>query len=231
MYKNKMLVFGGVLDNEGDHHKMDSVFYDDLFSFDMEKRRWFALKLKKTAGSGGRRRRKKKDEATISADQEEDSDGDNSDPEENEMDREALSNGWDLQKLRHDMFAFIDGDGNIVYEKIEDDDALDSKTLQKNKPALLTENVCATETDCDVSYGSSANQKETDSRISLSVKETNGIQSSAVMKIDSKGMPTSVVRETPLPRINCATVIKGNTLYIYGGMHYLHLLFAYFESK
>ncbi|EED88418.1 predicted protein, partial [Thalassiosira pseudonana CCMP1335] len=90
LHKNKMLLFGGVLDNEGDHHKMESVFYDDLFALDLERRRWFSMKLKKASGS--------------------------------------------------------------------------------------------------------------------------------VMKVDEKGVPVFVARQTPLPRINCATVVKGNTLYIYGGV-------------
>lgn len=30
--------------------------------------------------------------------------------------------------------------------------------------------------------------------------------------------PSSLPRETPLPRINCATAIRNNTLYIYGGL-------------
>ena len=58
-YKNRMLVFGGVLDEEGYHHAVDSVFYDDLFALDMERRRWFRMGLKKEGAGGGRRRRKK----------------------------------------------------------------------------------------------------------------------------------------------------------------------------
>ena len=34
---------------------------------------------------------------------------------------------------------------------------------------------------------------------------------------EGKGLPVSVSRQTPLPRINCAIVVKGNTLYVYGG--------------
>ena len=228
MHKNKMLVFGGVLDNEGDHHKMDSIFYDDLFSFDMEKRRWFALRLKRAADGKGRRRRKKKDDASNNTDQVGDDDSGNSDSDEGEADMEAISSGWDLDKLRHDMFAFIDGDGNIVYEKIEDDDdAPDTKVPQVDKSELITkdtterEPVRATNSGANPSHGDTVNQKDSAERISFSDKGSKRIQPTAVMKVDSKGIPTSVVRETPLPRINCATVIKGNTLYIYGGMHYL----------
>jgi len=60
-----------------------------------------------------------------------DSDKDDMDDDENivleEEDKEDGSHakeheGWDLEKLRSNMFAFIDGSGNIVYEKIEEDD-------------------------------------------------------------------------------------------------------------
>lgn len=107
VHKNKMLLFGGVLDNEGDHHKMESVFYDDLFSFDMERRRWFALRLKKSTSSGGRRRKKKNlsDDNPVQA-QEDESEGDGSE-EDTGKDEEAVSSGWDLDKLRHDMVSSI----------------------------------------------------------------------------------------------------------------------------
>ena len=33
------------------------------------------------------------------------------------------NSGWDIDMLRSNMFAFIDGNGNIVYEKLEEADA------------------------------------------------------------------------------------------------------------
>lgn len=192
VHKNKMLLFGGVLDNEGDHHKMDSVFYDDLFSFDLDRRRWFALRLKK-AGGGGRRRKKKNVEAKV----EEDSADDESE-EDIGKDEEAVSSGWDLDKLRHNMFAFIDGSGNNIDNK-----------PPKDAPTLETEAESELESVALADVGAvEENQAK---------KSVEKIQSSTVTKIDSKGMPSSVSRETPLPRINCATVVKGNTLYVYGG--------------
>ncbi|KAL3802610.1 hypothetical protein HJC23_011934 [Cyclotella cryptica] len=233
--KNKMLLFGGVFDNEGDHHKMDSVFYDDLFALDMERRRWFALRLKKASGGSGGRRRKKKvtdEEGEQKATEKEEDDSANEDSEEDteKNDVEAVSSGWDLDKLRHDMFAFIDADGNIVYEKIEDEDAVPDNSSQQrevqDQPAL------ATEIDGEVkslervdSGADKRDDKALDQNLlNASAEESSSsikprrIPSSAVMKVDNKGIPMPVARQTPLPRINCATVIKGNTLYIYGGV-------------
>lgn len=47
LYKNSMMVFGGVLDSEQDQHRVASVFYDDLFGLEIEKRKWY-----KVCGSG-----------------------------------------------------------------------------------------------------------------------------------------------------------------------------------
>ncbi|CAN0002794.1 unnamed protein product, partial [Sphacelaria rigidula] len=48
VHKNRALLFGGVLDHEGPQHAVSrSVFYNDLFAFDMERRRWYHLALKK----------------------------------------------------------------------------------------------------------------------------------------------------------------------------------------
>lgn len=184
-----------------------AVFYDDLFSFDLERRRWFALRLKKAAGSGGRRR-KKKDEIEV----EEDGSANESD-EDTGKDEEAVSSGWDFDKLRHDMFAFIDGNGNIVYEKIEEDYDTDHKAPQ-DATTLDTEAESDPESLARVDLGTAANENKPKPS---DAKQSKIIQSSALMKVDSKGMPTSVARQTPLPRINCATAVKGNTLYIYGG--------------
>ena len=37
-YKNKAIVFGGVYDEEGPHHSLQSVFYNDMYAFDMERK-------------------------------------------------------------------------------------------------------------------------------------------------------------------------------------------------
>jgi len=237
LHKNKLLVFGGVMDSEGDHHRMQSVFYDDLFALDMERRRWFGMRLKK-ASSGGRRRRKKKNEedaieeennaenkVDIESDDDSEEDEDESSAVNNE---EAVSNGWDLDQLRNDMFAFIDGDGNVVFEKIEEDDEEvgddNSKSMVKDgEEEEVTSATKSSEpsekTDTTNSVEAQLKQSNPHPAASQPVsKPTEQIAASSVMKVDDKGLPTSVARQTPLPRINCATVIRNNTLYIYGGV-------------
>ncbi|KAL7546836.1 hypothetical protein ACHAWF_010164 [Thalassiosira exigua] len=246
LHKNKMLLFGGVLDSEGDHHKMESVFYDDLFALDMERRRWFAMRLKKSGGIGKRRRRKKdgdgnNDAETVQcADEDEKYVTDGCDMEDDEEDEsvakneEAISSGWDLDQLRHDMFAFIDAEGNVVYEKIEEDDVAGSGNDQgtqekKSEAKSLAGNQASTPEDTDAARNADFdedNSKAMSSQInhhpaipsSPDSKAVRKIATSSVMKVDDKGLPTAVSRMTPLPRINCASVIRNNTLFIYGGV-------------
>ena len=244
LHKNKMLVFGGVLDNEGDHHKMESVFYDDLFALDMERRRWFAMRLKKVAGAGGRRRRKKKDDddanevnddAEEIAEVESDIDSDEEAAMLAAKNEEVKSSGYDLDQLRQDMFAFIDGDGNVVFEKILDEDevgdeapgASNEKKVAKEEDEDVTSVTKSTDQSENTDISSTQNaakDEQPDKSAALSkavkppTKQSQRIAASSVMKVDHQGVPAAVIRQTPLPRINCATVIRNNTLYIYGGV-------------
>jgi len=232
VWKNKMLVYGGVQDDETENHRVNSVFFDDLFAFDMERRRWFRLNLKK---KGGERRRRRKDDgradATITEGQKVDED---SDEDDDGIEGEATSSGWDLDMLRSNMFAFIDGDGNIVYEKIvEEEEEAETKETQE-----------ASSADIDTGYEVDAGEKESssnkedsgllkdDSVASIANKEVvqkmvspgpaarsiPTIAKSEVMALGEDGAPEAVSRKTPLPRIKAQIAVRGNTMFLYGGI-------------
>jgi N-acetylneuraminic acid mutarotase len=125
-YKSRMLVFGGVVDAEQQHHKVDSVFYNSLMALDIERRKWFPLRVKeKATNSGGRRRRKPKtgddggeeeEQAENPSEETNQDDSSTSNFDEEEIDPDAVDDersGWDIDMLRHNMFAFVDGEGNI----------------------------------------------------------------------------------------------------------------------
>ncbi|KAL3821839.1 hypothetical protein ACHAXA_002592 [Cyclostephanos tholiformis] len=223
--KNKMVVFGGVMDDEGDHHTMISTFYDDLFAFDMERRRWFAMGLreKKVIGGGGRRRRKKDaavdasvGRAMTGAKINDENDGNSDDLEDDECamtvkNEEVKSSGWGLDQLRRDMFAFTDGDGNVVFENVG------GVTVDEKEEGMrsATQPIVQSVENSDVSRNFDDVALEKSDRIST-LKEM--LPSSSVMKVDHKGRPVALARVTPLPRINCASVVRNNTLYIYGGL-------------
>ena len=256
IYKNsKMIVFGGVQDDEGDNHRMKSVFYDDLFTFDMDRKRWYSLRLNeqtKKKKKTSRRRKQTKKDAPNNEDEEEDhlhanqskqhdtEDEDISEADEG-LEGEATSNGWNLEKLRSNMFAFIDGDGNIVYEKIDEnhnDDDDDEIKLNAHSKVNNTSNTYDDEYDEEEGYQADVgepnhNNKDTtkqanekDSKHSNSaVVDTGGRMMSAkqptnkgtfvgeseVMKVDENGTPQAVMRDGPLPRINAEIVISGTS--------------------
>jgi hypothetical protein len=60
IHKHRLIVCGGVFDEERDHHVVNSLFYDDMFALDMEKRRWFKLNMKQLS-TNKKSRRKTKD--------------------------------------------------------------------------------------------------------------------------------------------------------------------------
>lgn len=95
-YNGNLLLFGGVLDQELYQHIVKSVFFNDLWIFNVETRKFIPIKLNETNDSG-----------------------------------------WDLDKLRANMFAFVDGTGNTVYEKL-DNESIHDKRLQdiveRNEP-------------------------------------------------------------------------------------------------
>jgi len=59
VYKNRAIIFGGVFDEEGRRHEMKSVFYNDMYAYDMERRRWFQYRLRNKKEPGKRRRKKR----------------------------------------------------------------------------------------------------------------------------------------------------------------------------
>jgi hypothetical protein len=193
-YKDKLLVFGGVQDEECENHKIKSVFYDDLFSFDMDRKRWFKVQLKKIHTSGTRRRRRKENvPLSVHSDRHLDNEinideaekicskiniDDSSDEEmqDENLDREAPSNGWDLDKLRSNMYAFFDADGKLVYENI---------------PSLSRDIMEGTDKLLDRDNARKDRHEE-------------------VMTSPEKGIPQLDARDSPLPRINAHLGEKPN---------------------
>jgi len=194
-YNNCMIVFGGVIDNEGDHHIIESIFYNDLFIFDMDCKRWMSVQLLKD-------NRAKQDE--------EDDDNVNDTTvivEEDSKNEEVKSNGFGLTELRQDMFAFTDGEGNVVFENI------DGIVLNEEE---------GEDDEVEMDKGLASVSLSTTSEIPDTSTKTRRLKGKKGKgkKIDLKKLPPvlSKIRDTPLPRINCASIIRNNTLYIYGGL-------------
>lgn len=249
--------------------------------------------------ASGRRRRKKKGDSGNGEGEEaidtkvddlevDEEDDESEEEEENEtVEGEANSSGWDLDKLRSNMFAFIDGDGNIVYEKIEPENAdnangtpddekkmaaksaapvvTECESKEKGEDGTIAVAHCGDDTD-DITESASNSirgnveektQKDDDvvmkdyrksdhdtnatthgdkdaktvetakvhqpslSNHNNTNTNTNIIptKQSKVMVIDENTKTPQAIRpQTPLPRINSQIVVRGSTMYIYGGI-------------
>jgi N-acetylneuraminic acid mutarotase len=247
-YKDRMLVYGGVVDTEQHHHRVDSVFYNELFAFDMERRTWFPLRCKAVRDTKSRRRRRKDDndnddkddeEEEVKEEEEETEDESSELEEEEEGGENPASSGWDLDKLRSNMFAFIDGDGNTVYEKILEEtekdgyeaDAGEAEEAEANDSHVEEAKEDDTDEEEEETKGDDSDEEEqevTRVKATVAINKNTGhahasaghvVASSSVMKVNQEtGAPEAVAREEPLPRINATVVVRSNILYVYGGI-------------
>ena len=129
-YQNNVLLFGGVVDQELLHHKVDSTFYNDLSIFHIERRKFISIHVqdpstkfkinnntldgKAKTGSNQDMTLKTVDDSIQALDINLELSQDDEGKSEHKRDL-----GWDIDKLRTNMFAFVDGNGNTIYEKMD----------------------------------------------------------------------------------------------------------------
>jgi Domain of unknown function (DUF4110)/Galactose oxidase, central domain/Kelch motif len=218
-YKDRLLVFGGVVDAEQMHHKVDSVFYNDLNVLDVGKRKWYPIWLSSSATrpaataspSARPTEAREKAKESVAQEGETNSDSDLSDMEDGGDDAGQLSTelfvqpeGWDLTKLRSNMFAFLDGEGNLVYENLEEE-----------KKTAVDDDDDDDDDDDEVEESKDGDGEDTE----LNPKPSKMIDNSAVLKVNPQTkVPEPLVRSDPLPRINARLVMVGHVLYVYGGL-------------
>ena len=230
-FKDKLLSFGGVVDAENLHHKINSVFYADLSAFDAERRKWFPVHVTNSSSAVKRARRRKQKTVDVTNQEAETGDESGEDAEvelEEELEEEDIGggiteNGWDLEKLRSNMFAFIDGAGNVVYERFDDSDNEENGDEDKH---LERETEVEQEEEKDVEGDSeeSKHEEQVDEQSKLGCANQSHspgqlVSSSSVMVVNQEtNQPEAVARGEPLPRINSKLVVGGNILYMYGGL-------------
>ena len=119
-YQNNLLLFGGVIDQELLHHKVDSTFYNDLSIFHTEKRKFIPIHLQDPSVKLKVPNRNNDVEHTAVGDSLQAVEINLSLEDDDQGKSENRKNmGWDIDKLRTNMFAFVDGRGNTIYEKID----------------------------------------------------------------------------------------------------------------
>lgn len=124
--------------------------------------------------------------------------------------------GWDVNQLRVNMFAFTDGAGNLVYERIGTDT---NKVSDGESEEEKEETKEAEESEEEVEETKSPEKRSSKKKNDAVQDVSQVITSSSVMVLDPKtNTPQAVEREEPLPRIKCGSIVNKNTLFIYGGL-------------
>jgi hypothetical protein len=196
LYKNRCVVFGGVHDEEHGRFGIDSVFYDDMYIFDIDKRRWYPLLLRGVkdppSASGGNKNKKKKvkpsnaTKATHETDEGEGSD-DNGDENDN-------------------MFAFIDENGDIVYMEYDDDG-------EEAPPGFNTNDTLTME---------GGETFDTEEREKMKEAEADAAQKrdeEALAKAKAEKEAAAAAKgPSPCGRMKTNMTVLGNSLVLYGGV-------------
>lgn len=149
----------------GPRHALVSTFYNDMFAFDLERRRWYKLglkqkkaKLSSTEKKEARRVKQKSaaegadgadgDDQSDAGSEDEGSDLDVSDDEDEDGAKNTnLSGAVDAVRAdKGDFFGYIDETGNVVYINLKDDDGEEGDGMQVDGDAAALA-VPATESD------------------------------------------------------------------------------------
>lgn len=150
-------------DNEGPRHSLQSKFFNDLYAFDFERKRWYALGLKSKAvlggnTAGGNSSKKMKKVKKLQADKhdgegkrEGDVDEEEEEAGEEESDGASVDDGEeskhggddddddDRKYANGNYFGYINENGDIEYVQLEEEegDAIDMKYLELSESELV----------------------------------------------------------------------------------------------
>ncbi|CEM28812.1 unnamed protein product [Vitrella brassicaformis CCMP3155] len=227
VHKNLAIVFGGVYDEDDGGLSMTSVYYNDLYAFDMERRRWYQLALRKKASDQAdkkkKRTRKKAKDGASEVDESEAGDGGEEEEDDEEDDEIIRDDDDDLFVAKEGTFGYIDQFGKLVRIRIDDAD------LPPDLDAALEESKKA-DTQAAPTEGDTPSQQDTepstDQPTSPDTDENKGDEDQDEGEgEDGEGDEGDWVTnqlkpevDTPLPRINAMLAMKGHTLYVYGGL-------------
>lgn len=197
VHKQRFILFGGVFDEEKRRHAMQSTFYNDLFVYDMDRRRWFEFKLRGKKNTDGKRRRKKKKNADGSNDDDMLDDDDDGSGDEGEDED-------DFEKMLENQFGYVDEDGNIVYIDNEEEEEKREEEASGGDAAKTSVDV---EFDDEEEESKEEEKEEEELPFDLQIDAEHKEE-----KEEEMAAPA------PCPRINPSLIIRGSTLYVYGGV-------------
>ncbi|KAL7067449.1 kelch motif family protein [Cryptosporidium serpentis] len=214
-YKNMAIIFGGVFDQDDSLGiTLKSMFFNDLYGFDLQRKRWYKI------GLVDRKGRKKENKNICKSRLRKDKKSEYKDQIQNEtLDSEEFSKSEKTESdfdddINYDnVFGYIDQNGQPVKIK-----------LNEWGPVFETQNINDTETNYTEDSLNSVNEY-------MELIDMNQIQKNVTTQVENvkfnenflrRGTEsvTSVIEltEIPLPRINSGIFVKGSNLYIYGGL-------------
>ncbi|RHZ00040.1 hypothetical protein DYB35_011835, partial [Aphanomyces astaci] len=205
VYKNRALLFGGVFDEEGRRHELKSVFYNDMFAYDMERKRWYEYRLRNKKEPGAKRRRQKAkagDNGANDNGDDDDSGDDDSDDGDESDDGETAKE----EAKRLNQFGYVGADGSIVY--LEDDDEEEKEEEKEEVEDIVKKDVDESKHDDDDRHDV----------VESVVLPPKGPAQVEPVPQDKDEVATAAAVRMPLPRINPALIVRGNTFFVYGGV-------------
>ncbi|KAF1336134.1 Protein containing repeated kelch motif, partial [Globisporangium splendens] len=203
VHKQRFILFGGVFDEEKRRHTMQSTFYNDLFVYDMDRRRWFEFKLRGKKNMDGKRRRKKKKQADGS------NDDDNVDDDDDSGDEEESDDEDDFEKMLENQFGYVDEDGNLVYIDHEEEEEKQEET------AASAAEVDFGGEEEESKEEEKEEEKKEEEELTLEMQldmNAQKVKNDEAEEVEEEAAPA------PCPRINPTLIIRGSTLYVYGGV-------------
>jgi len=125
--KGMGVLFGGVFDDDKDEETLESVFFNELFGYNMAGRdgRWISLPLKRKKKQGGGKRKKKVATPVVEAPKEEDKEEgedkmeqDGGDEDEDVEMAEGQAKPWEVAKAKAEAAALAGDDDPDDPEKV-----------------------------------------------------------------------------------------------------------------
>jgi N-acetylneuraminic acid mutarotase len=240
VYKNKFIIFGGVFDEEGPRHSIQSTFFNDIYAFDLDRKNWFMLTLKAPKEKKVTKRQKKKSSGirdigdatkhTTSAEKGDNQDSDQSDGAPSDDD-ESSSGDESKSSSDEDSDSESKGDSNgSGGSPGKKSDIVSIELAQKVAWGLKVGDADHVSQPTEESKGvdeedESSSDSDSDSDLDLDPASSSIGQGKAAASRDTSESPARedplrifAGRTDPVPRLNSCLALRGHTMYVYGGV-------------
>ncbi|CDJ40445.1 kelch motif domain-containing protein, putative [Eimeria tenella] len=234
-YKSSVIVFGGVADQDDGGTNLASVFFNDLYSFDMTKRRWYRLELKNG---------KKKNRKRQSCEQLEKAVGQQDLVEEqSNCENNADEESSDGEENWKETFAYFDAKGRLVKLRLQDfsevtqpfmptqDDAPRRREPDNEAAVHAASLVRGNEKNADtnetlstlseiyacVEAHNSSDCHDTQTQLNGSQAATK-IDAAPLRALEAQKTPPLFSADMPLPRLHGMLCVRGSNLVLMGGI-------------